>query len=92
MRRFLPQPFVGPSTGSKCEACRSSGLGTRKYSLRYATIARNAAGVRGAAIGTQTFVERYVEEKVSDWVDAVERLSSIAHTQPHAAYSMLQNI
>ena len=39
----------------------------------------------GAAIGTQTFIERYVEQKVSEWVSAVERLSSIAHTQPHAA-------
>ena len=41
----------------------------------------------GAAIGTQTFIERYVEQKVSEWVSAVERLSSIAHTQPHAAYA-----
>ena len=41
----------------------------------------------GAAIGTQAFVESYIERKVSEWVNAVERLSSIAHTQPHAAYA-----
>ena len=41
----------------------------------------------GAAIGTQAFVESYIERKVSEWVNTVERLSSIAHTQPHAAYT-----
>ena len=41
----------------------------------------------GAAVGTQTFVESFVQRKVSEWICAVERLSSIALTQPHAAYA-----
>ena len=41
----------------------------------------------GAAIGTQPFVERYVMQRVSEWVNAIERLSTFAHTQPHAAYA-----
>lgn len=41
----------------------------------------------GAAIGTQAFVESYVKQKVSEWAGAVERLSSIAQTQPHAVYA-----
>ena len=41
----------------------------------------------GAAIGTRSFVEGYVHHKVSNWVQEVERLSSIAATQPHAAYA-----
>ena len=41
----------------------------------------------GASIGTRTFVESYVQEKVSGWIHEVERLSSIALTQPHAAYA-----
>ena len=41
----------------------------------------------GAAIGTQAFVDSYIKRKMSEWVNAVERLSSIAHTQPHAAYA-----
>ena len=41
----------------------------------------------GAAVSTQTFVERFVQRKVSEWICAVERLSSIALTQPHAAYA-----
>ena len=41
----------------------------------------------GAAIGTNSFVESYVKRKVSGWVHEVQRLSSIAVTQPHAAYA-----
>lgn len=41
----------------------------------------------GAAIGTNSFVESYVQRKVSEWVVELERLSSIAVTQPHAAYA-----
>lgn len=41
----------------------------------------------GAAIGTQAFVESYVMCRVSEWVNAIEYLSTIAHTQPHAAYA-----
>ena len=40
--------------------------------------------VIGAAIGTQAFVERYVKQKVSEWVITVERLSTFAHTQLQA--------
>ena len=41
----------------------------------------------GAAIGTQAFVQRYVIQRVSEWVNAIERLSAFAQTQPHAAYA-----
>ena len=41
----------------------------------------------GAAIGTQSFVESYVQRKLSGWVEEVERLSMIANSQPHAAYT-----
>ncbi len=40
----------------------------------------------GAAIGKQSFVEEYATKKV-EWVDQVHRLSTIAKTQPHAAYA-----
>ena len=40
----------------------------------------------GAAVGTSQFVAGYVLKKVAEWVGEVERLSSIAVTQPHAAY------
>ena len=38
-------------------------------------------------MGTATFVERFVQRKVEGWVKEVERLSSFAMTQPHAAYA-----
>ena len=41
----------------------------------------------GAAIAKPTFVEKYVQHKVSGWVHEVECLSSIAVTQPHVAYA-----
>ncbi len=41
----------------------------------------------GAALGTGTFIESYVQNKVSEWVCEIEVLSSFAVTQPHAAYA-----
>ena len=40
-----------------------------------------------AAPGSTSFVESYVQCKVSQWVDTVKTLSRIALTQSHAAYS-----
>ena len=33
------------------------------------------------------FIESYVQRKVTTWIDKLERLSSIAITQPHAAFA-----
>jgi hypothetical protein len=41
----------------------------------------------GSPIGTRSFVENYVEEKVSTWKEELERLSDIAMSQPQAAYA-----
>ena len=43
----------------------------------------------GAAIGKISFVLEYVTQKVQTWVKELERLSSIAESQPHAAYASL---
>ena len=43
----------------------------------------------GAALGARSLVKSCIKVKVSEWANAVERLSSIAHTQPHAAYAAL---
>ena len=42
----------------------------------------------GSAIGQDTFVERFVESKVSMWVDEIKSLAKIAKTQPHAVYAL----
>ena len=41
----------------------------------------------GAALGTASFVEAYVGLQVEKWVLEIERLASIASSQPHAAYT-----
>ena len=41
----------------------------------------------GGAVGTRSFIESYVQKLVSEWVRELERLSSFAVSQPHAAYA-----
>ena len=43
----------------------------------------------GAAMGTRSFVESYVSKKVEKWKNKIEKLSEIAKSQPHAAYTAL---
>ena len=38
-------------------------------------------------LGTSSFVTSYVQDRVSDWVKEVEKLSTFAVSQPHAAHS-----
>ena len=40
-----------------------------------------------AAIGTRTYIEQYVKNKISEFIGEVKILSAFALTQPHAAYS-----
>ena len=41
----------------------------------------------GAALGTQTFVDEFIKEKVAKWVHDVEELVAIAKEEPQAALS-----
>ena len=43
----------------------------------------------GATLGTISFAETYVRNKVQEWVGEMARLSSIASSQPQAAYAAL---
>ena len=43
----------------------------------------------GAALGTPSYVNQYVADKVQQWATELERLSDIAKTQPHTAYATL---
>ncbi len=40
----------------------------------------------GAAIGSRSYTEVYVTDKVRKWSDEINLLAKIAQTQPHAAY------
>ena len=41
----------------------------------------------GSAIGSEDFISMFVKENMSDWIALLVVLTSIAQTQPHAAYS-----
>ena len=43
----------------------------------------------GAAIGSRSFVEDYVKEKVQTWIQEIHLLADIATSQPHAALCRL---
>ena len=40
----------------------------------------------GAALGTRSFTEAYVTQKVATWTAEVTALAGVASTRPHAAY------
>ena len=41
----------------------------------------------GGAVSTSLFIRLYVKRKVKCWMSELEKLSTIAETQPHAAYA-----
>lgn len=40
----------------------------------------------GAAIGSEEFIESFIQEKVATWLSELSTLASFAASQPHAAY------
>ena len=43
----------------------------------------------GVPLGTQQYKDQFISEKVSEWVEELRTLSTIASTEPHAAYAAL---
>ena len=41
----------------------------------------------GAALGTEVYKTTYIDEKVAEWCKRLEKLATIAKSQPHAAYA-----
>jgi len=41
----------------------------------------------GAALGSTTFTNLFTQQRVSEWIEGVFRLSTFAETQPHASYA-----
>ena len=41
----------------------------------------------GAALGTGSFIKEYVQEKVATWTADLDKLASIAKSDPHAAFA-----
>ena len=41
----------------------------------------------GGVIGSEAFEQKFLQQKVQDWISDLRKLSIIAESQPHAAYS-----
>ena len=41
----------------------------------------------GGVIGSEAFEQQFLQQKVQDWISDLRKLSIIAESQPHAAYS-----
>ena len=62
------------------EAFHNTGVQVTSQGKRYLGV---------AALGTGSFAEAYVGLQVEKWVTEIERLASIASSQPHDAYAAL---
>ena len=51
------------------------------------TVSSEGKRYLGGVMGTASFLWQFVERKVNGWVQEIERLSTFARTQPHAAYA-----
>ena len=69
------------------EGCQAAGLST--FAGTGVNVTPDGRPYLGAAVGSVKYVENYVESKVSSWLSNVCKLTTIAKTQPHAAYSAL---
>ena len=69
------------------EGCHAVGLST--FDGTGVNVTSDGRPYLGVAVGSVEHVETYVESKVSSWRSSVCNLTTIAKTQPHAAYSAL---
>lgn len=87
----------GPAFGYSAN-CDKSWLVVKDGYLPLAKEVFDGTGVRisqegrrhlGSALGTESFVQAYITEKVKKWTTELEHLSVIAESEPHAAYAAL---
>ena len=69
------------------EGCYAAGIST--FTGTGVNVTSDGRPYLGAAVGSRKFVEKHVESKVNSWLSCVCNLTTIAKTQPHAAYSAL---
>ena len=86
---------IGPRFGYSANATKTW-LVTKEKHLTTATALFANTGVKvtsegkpylGAAIGKPEFVTSYIRDKVCTWSAVLDKLSSVAATQPHAAHA-----
>ena len=84
-------PLIGyfPNAGKSWLTVKQEFLDSAKLAFQDTGIKITDHGRKqlGAVIGSEEFKGEYVSEKVEEWVACIKKLSNIAKTQPHAAYS-----
>ena len=55
----------------------------------YCTVLYYTVLYLGSPIGSEDFISNFIQDKISEWVSQLERLTAVAQTQPHASYSAL---
>ena len=86
---------LGPKFGYYPEASKSWLIVKPKHKGAAATVFNNSKinitteGKRhlGAVIGSESYKEQYISEKINEWKDELHVLSEIAKIEPQAAYS-----
>ena len=51
-------------------------------------ITANGHRYLGGVIGSEAFEQQFLQQKVQDWISDIKKLSTIAESQPHDAYSV----
>ena len=86
---------VGPAYGYHVNA-EKTWLITKPEHLAAAEAAFNGTQVKittegrpylGVPLGTKDYCDKFIKVRVNEWCSELEKLSSIAETQPHAAYA-----
>ena len=84
-------PLFGyhPNAAKTCLVVKEEKEEEAKHVFQDTDIVITTEGKRhlGAAIGSSSFVETFVSNKVEEWKEEIEKLSSVAGSQPHAAYA-----
>ena len=60
---------------------------TRIFAECKMTIITEGTKYLGTPIGDEAFVNRSIEQKIAEWVEEIKQLSSIAQSEPQAAFA-----
>ncbi|MEO7176741.1 MAG: reverse transcriptase domain-containing protein [Saprospiraceae bacterium] len=92
---YFPKPskcilVVKPERFSKGqEIFKGTGVSLQTDGTKDTGVEINTTGTRhlGAAVGTSDFKTGYVNKKIDSWISALKKLSMVANSQPHAAFT-----
>ena len=71
------------------EIFKGTGISLQTDGTKDSGVEINTTGTRhlGAAVGTSDFKAEYVNKKIDSWISALNKLSMVAASQPHAAFA-----